>query len=313
MSLLLSALAGAGDAGVQSMNQNIVQQNALDLNQQQSDLTLAKQKALEDYAITLQNQQRAAMVARVGDAKQSLIQQALGQKYGDSDAAVADAANGNTDAPLSDDQLAAIAQAKGIDVSKLQSDPHLAMQAAINTGDISPEKAAAMGQSVEINQLKVEGMNARWEDRNANLLAIGQLRQESFDARTAAQKEIADAKLAAAVANSGNGNTDFDKKISLLRASGSTDKEIANFITDRKQPSIEDLANGFLKSDPNAGMKGAMTPEAAYTKAQTLRSLTSGITPPSTSSSSADKYVVGKQYQDANGNKATYAGNGKWN
>lgn len=177
---LLAAAAAAGDAGVQSMNQNIEQANKSDLMKQQSDLEYNKRKLLEDYAVQLQNQQREAMVARVGSAKQGLIQQAMSGQFGGSDAAVADADAGNTDAPLSDDQRAVIEQAKSAVVNKLNADPKIAMQAAINTGDISPEKAATMGQSAEINQMKMDNLLARANDKNATMKEIADVRADSL-------------------------------------------------------------------------------------------------------------------------------------
>jgi hypothetical protein len=102
-------------------------------------------------------------------------------------------------------------------------------------------------------------------------------RNEAMNAKNQSQYEIAMAKVETAVARAGAGNTDFDKKVKLLKDAGATPNEIANFITEKKQPSLEDLASGFLRSDPNAGMKNALTPSAAYEKAKTLRALTATI------------------------------------
>lgn len=108
-----------------------------------------------------------------------------------------------------------------------------------------------------------------------NKLQVQQLRNEAMNARTQAQLDIAQAKLEAAIAKAGNGGTDFDKKIKLLKESGATDKEIANFITERKQPSVEDLAVRLLTTDPNAGTKKALTEEDAFARAKKIRALTS--------------------------------------
>jgi hypothetical protein len=83
MGIILSALAAAGDAGVQSMNQNIDQQNKMGLQQQQMDLALQKEKAIEDYKITLANKQREAMAGRlaVPDGITNGITQANANKF----------------------------------------------------------------------------------------------------------------------------------------------------------------------------------------------------------------------------------------
>ena len=58
MGLLLSAMAGAGDAGVQSMNQEIEQLGRQDLLKQQTDAQLQSAQALEKYKFDLADQMR---------------------------------------------------------------------------------------------------------------------------------------------------------------------------------------------------------------------------------------------------------------
>lgn len=74
MGIISSALAAAGDAGVQSMNQNIAQMQQMNLDQARSDLETQKQKALLDYQNTLQNAptNRAGALLREGTVDQVL-------------------------------------------------------------------------------------------------------------------------------------------------------------------------------------------------------------------------------------------------
>lgn len=168
----LAALAAAGDAGVQSMNQNIVQQNTLDLNRDQSDLALEKAKAIATFTNDLQvntaNTQRQQMTERIGTAKNAIISGAIAQKYGQSDAAVADANAGNTDAPLTADQKAAITQSKGADAAALDNDPDTYTQAAMKTGDLDPKTIASVNQRDQAAQMRLQAA----QDRMATLQAM---------------------------------------------------------------------------------------------------------------------------------------------
>lgn len=201
MGILLSAMAGAGDAGVQSINQNIAQQNALDLEKQRSDLAAQKAKDLAVFSnqlgIDSANAQREAQVARIAQAKGGILDNAMDQKYAPSDAAVADAANGLTDAPLTKDQLDAIAQSKARDRAALDADPHTAIRAAIQTGDIDPKTLAQLTDKSDVAAMRAE----QFAQRTEMMGQLGQIRAES-----AAQ--VAEMKLQAAREKAANGKID---------------------------------------------------------------------------------------------------------
>lgn len=112
MGIILSAMAAAGDAGVQSMNQNIAQQNKSDLLTQQSDLETQrdaqrsdletqKAKALADYAESIKN----APLNRAGD----IIRASAGEQVPDTSASPQQPAspNGTTPSPDKFNQLVA--------------------------------------------------------------------------------------------------------------------------------------------------------------------------------------------------------------
>jgi hypothetical protein len=175
-----------------------------------------------------------------------------------------------------------------MDRAKAMTDPQVLKQAALATGDMSVKDALA-------DDARQQGVEAKFGNIDARL-QIGQMANDAKNAKTEADYAAKMAALEAKISGAGGGNTDFDKKIKLLRAGGASDKDIANFITDKKQPSLEDLANGFLKADPNAGTKKAMTPDDAYAKAKALRSLTSSIQEdkPAQPSAAATPAKVGK-------------------
>lgn len=163
MGILLSAMAGAGDAGVQSMNQNIAQQNALDLEQQRSDLAEQKAKSLATFqnqlAIDSANQQRTAQSGRIAQAQGGIINGVLAQKYADADAA----ANGQTDSALTLEQQAVIDAARAKDAAAMQSDPHNYVKAAMATGDIDPKTVALMTDKTDMAQMRAEQFAQRTE------------------------------------------------------------------------------------------------------------------------------------------------------
>lgn len=240
--IILGALGGAGQEAAKFGGR--MQQGAIDadLENLRSENLQNRTIALEKARISMNNQEREAGVARVNQAQTGLMNQAkagkLNQFYGE----------GSNLRPedISDEEMASPqAQLSGAETADART------KAAISTGDISPKDAAALGQKDVANETR---------------LTIAQ-----------AQLELGMAKLEAAISKAGAGNTDFDKKIKLLRESGATSREIANFITERKQPSLEDLANGFLKADPRAGTSRAMTPEQAMEMAKALRSLTQTV------------------------------------
>jgi hypothetical protein len=106
---------------------------------------LNEMKAQDDIRTDARaDQRRMDRVARVDSAKQGLVSDAMGAKYAGSDAAVAAADSGQTDAPLSAEQKAAIAQAKGSDRQAMLNDPMTSVQASVKTGDLLPHDAAVL-------------------------------------------------------------------------------------------------------------------------------------------------------------------------
>lgn len=153
MGILLSAMAGAGDSAADSMDQRIklLRQNELDANRAE----LEKQKQLAIIQATKQanidaaNQMREAQAARLGASKDQVVAQQMGQKYAQSDDAVAAADAGQTAAPLTQEQKDAIAQSKAIDLKALADDPHTYIAAAMKTGDIDPKTVAELAQQAD--------------------------------------------------------------------------------------------------------------------------------------------------------------------
>lgn len=274
-SIVMGALGGAGeqlaDIGTRRMQSDLDTQRDIKVAGVKSDLEIGREKTLllvkNEISVNSANQQRDAQVGRIDAAAGTIADKAGADKRSIIQGGIADKDS------WTPEMQAAVDQSLAQDRGKAVTDPKVRTQAAIQTGDISPEKAATLTNNEELGQAKLENALKLSDMKTASQERIADLRAETMNARTDAQYQIGMAKMEAALAKAGSGNTDFDKKIRLLKESGASDKELANFITDRKQPSMEDLANGFLKADPNLGTKKALTPEDAYAKAKTLRSL----------------------------------------
>jgi hypothetical protein len=78
MGIILSAMAAAGDAGVQSINQNIEQQNKSDLESQKMDLETQKAKAILDAQAAIANApaDRAGVLVSASSAQDIPVQAA---------------------------------------------------------------------------------------------------------------------------------------------------------------------------------------------------------------------------------------------
>jgi hypothetical protein len=162
--LILAGMAAAGDSGVQSINQNIDQANRLDLLHQQSDLDLQKAQTLAKFHSDLEaegaERARTDQTARIGAAREGIIQGQLAAQYGGSDSAVAAADAGKTDMSVTDAQRAVIEQAKAQTAAELRASPDTYVKAAIQTGDIAPKDVmtnSAKEQEREMRTLIAQG------------------------------------------------------------------------------------------------------------------------------------------------------------
>jgi hypothetical protein len=185
MSIIMGVLQGAGEGmmatgkllGEQALQDQRAQQTQ-SLAQVQSDLALQKEQALEQFKIDLANGQRQAMADRIGAAQQGIIGNALGKKYGESDAAVAAADAGQTDAPLTDEQRAVITQSKQADTDALMSDQDTYTQAAMKTGDLDPKTIATVSQRDQAAQMRLQAMQERMQTLQAMNTQTNETRSE---------------------------------------------------------------------------------------------------------------------------------------
>jgi hypothetical protein len=253
--IILSALAGAGEGAVGALDQQEKTRQQMELQQNSSALQLQNEKALLQAKEQIADDIRQKQATRISDAQSGIVNNALAQKYAPSDAAVAAADAGQTDAPLTDDQRAVIEQAKQRDRDSLMADPKMRTQAAIQTGDIAPTEAAKLASASEINQMKLDSLLQRAEDRNATM-------KEVADVRADALKYGYELRLQAALEKRLNGKIDAATSRMLITS------EDANI---RAATSQLNMLNNQLANSVPAGKAGDAQRQSIQAQMDELR------------------------------------------
>lgn len=232
MGIIMAALAAAGDAGAHSMDQNIKQSMANEQDERRSALETQKAKALIDYqkqaSLDMDNQKRQGIADRVGAAKTGIIQSQIADKYAQSDAAVAAADAGQTAAPLTPEQKAAIGQSKAIDTDQAGKDPHTFIKAAMASGDIDPKEVATI--AMQEDALRRQEVAQKTQMDHSDAAQERQFKQQ-LEAQKAAQahSDAAQARSQAFQAGENQKTRDAAKE-KLLPPAGITDAEKNNWI-----------------------------------------------------------------------------------
>lgn len=188
MSLMMGLIGGAGAGASQLADQNTKLWGEQALEQQRQEAVTAREQSMARLKQSLQiegeNTQRTAMVGRIDDAAGKIADTQLAGKRALINSGVTDPS------AWTPEQQAAVDQSIALDKQALIGDPKTRRQAAELTGDISPEKAAGMGNTAEMTQMKMDSLLARAEDRNQTMQQIAQIRA---DATTAAAQLRVDA------------------------------------------------------------------------------------------------------------------------
>lgn len=254
MGIILSALAAAGDAGVQSMNQNIEQQNRLDLETQRSDLELAKAKALSDYQIQQQEGLRQQRTGAIQEAVPGIIQQQQADRvnanYGD-----------GSNIPLSDMAPEELASQPVTERDKAMA----ALQAeAKYTGDYT--KMATLLSTADIAQSKQENFQARTE-----------MMSQVADIRAQAVRDAAQARVDAANERASNGKVSASTLTMLINSENNNIKASTSMIgiLSRQLPDLTGQSNKEQRAAVQAQITGAQNDiaQSRATKNVYLKSL----------------------------------------
>lgn len=193
MSILMGALGGLGDAAQRMGEANQKLWGEEELTRLRGDIDQQKAQALAEFKANLDiktvDQQRTVQQGRIDEAARPIVQQALDGKY--AGAKPADASTWTAE------QQAAVDQSRGIDEQALLRDPKVRRQAAEQTGDISPEKAATLSNSAEINQIRMDSLLERAADKNATAKEIADIRSEATTAAAQLRVDAANQRASA--------------------------------------------------------------------------------------------------------------------
>lgn len=184
--------------------------------------------------------------------------------------AAQDAVAGKTRKMTSDEALnAALDKAKLEDPVAYAAGKAIAQDNILKVGEGDTIYDRTTGKVLFSNTSKADRQQAH-DDRRAEIEA------DRNDSRERMSADRLDAMLSR-LGKNGQG-TSLTQNVDMLRsmknADGSpaySDSDIRNFIFNKKETSLDDLAGKLLTSDPNAGTKKAMTPEDAVQKAISLR------------------------------------------
>ena len=283
MSILMGALGGLGEGAAQWAQAGIKHDTDMQMENLRSENMANKAMQLAKFSSNLKtseaDQERSKRVDRVnaalGDTNTGIIGSIIKGKY-------ASPVMGNT--PLTEEQQAVLdqgliqqSQDKSADAEQLVNDPMARIKAQIATGDSDPKVAADLESKAEIQSVKTDAYLKVQSAKSETYREVQAAKTDATNAKTQAQYETAMARMDSAISKAGSGNTDFERKISILRAGGATDADLRDYVMQRKQPSVEEIATGLMKADKMAGTAMAMKPEVAIEKAKKLRELTSSL------------------------------------
>lgn len=212
------------------------------------------------------NRMRTEQTGRIETAANGL----LSSKYRGSDDAVAEANAGNTDAPLTPAQQDAINQSKEMD----RNDPRLRTKAAIQTGDISAEKAATLGQ----DDMRRENQSAISTMKTENLFAMKEMQIKAMHDKSMEDRQT---KLLIAAMRGGNGSD--DAKGMKLEAARAIQKDIAEVNAEMKSIQSQKAKNNLFGdelTEANAALKSLGTKREKIRNARTKFIQQSGINIP---------------------------------
>ncbi len=251
MGIILSALAGAGDAGVQSENQNIDQMNKLDLMAQQNANELNKAKMLQD----MQDAHRQQIADAVNAKAQSLANARQGI------VASKTASNSGLDDPSNvgaDENVGTDVQTAGQPPAQITDDDR--MSAAKSMGLIDYNTLATNINKYEMAGLRAESAAARIEMMGKVAEIGAQSRVDAANLRVqAAEERAANGKI-----DTATGRMLITSEDANIRASTAQINMLYRELMDA-QPKEKDGIQAQIE-DLRAGIKTSQATKNAYMK-----------------------------------------------
>ncbi len=277
---LAAGISGAGEGAVQGATEQMKEDARVNEIKVMQEAEQAKMLAIahdtRQQAEEQANRLRTEQTGRIQAAQETVADKAITGKYAQSDAAVNAANTGQTDAPLTPEQQAAIDQSKQQDKTALMGTKDNFVKAGILTGDITPHDVLAASDKEDAARMRQESFMDRTQ-----MLGIIQ------DTKAAASKDRGDMMMAIAQlkvdnATDKNSGTALTKNVAMLKGLGYSEDDIKNFIFEKKGTSLDDLATKLYSSDTNFGSKHITVEQAvdaAVKMKQQIQAVTGGATP----------------------------------
>jgi hypothetical protein len=174
MGLILAALAGAGGQAADYADKSIAQDQRLQAMTTESDLATQRAEALEQFKVDMSNSQRQQMVQRVQGAAGDIADQKMAPMVAQEQAGITDPSS------WTPEQQAAVDQSNGITRQGIVQQALQDGSAGLASGDIAPEKAMENTSKLQINQIKVDNLLERAQDRNQTLQDIAAVRADAM-------------------------------------------------------------------------------------------------------------------------------------
>lgn len=192
--IIMGALGGMGEqaanVGSTLLKSELDREARAADRQQDSDLTLQRAKALEEYKAAAVDRDRTAQVERIDTAAGKMAEGEVAKKRGIIESNIADPT------AWTPEQQAAVDQSLALDKEAAKADPKIRTQAAIQTGDISPKDAATFGQKDEALMYKTLWEQSKLESTERRAELREDRKDDRQDKALAAQYALLDKRLA---------------------------------------------------------------------------------------------------------------------
>ena len=275
MSFFADLIGSVAESGAKGLGEISARNQREDEARLQNDLAIERSKAAEAIRLDMEEKQRQAKQQRISEQNQAVEKATpavTAERELSSAQKLAPSVDGNVmdiiKSRLSPEQMTKF---YGVDNSPTAVIDD-GLKAARQGGMYEAEDQLKEQRKITVAAVEAARKVAREEFKDADTMRRTDIQEQNANTN-ARRVEQAIAKVSG---GGSSGNTDLDKKVKLLKLAGRTDSQIADFITEKKQGSVQDLAADFLKTDPNAGLRNALTTAQAISKAKELIKLTDG-------------------------------------
>jgi hypothetical protein len=270
---LSAAGYAAGDYYAKSSLEDQRAQVESDRQARMIELTGNKEISVAGAKLKLQDtnadQQRLQQSSRIDAAAEKITAPQIEAKRGLINSGISDTS------AWTPEQQAAVDQSMSLDKTKAIQDPSVRNQAAVMTGDIAPKDAASMASRVEINQLKMDSLLQRAEDKNATSEKLANIRADAMMASTQLRVDAANQRATNGKIDTATGRMLITSEDANIRASTSQLQMLNSQFKDMRptkdgkpNPVYDDMASQM--DDIRDSIKVSQDNKASYLKTMGL-------------------------------------------